>query len=79
MSLDFVNVPEGANFCNISEKRPLANERLFREGEPLPRTTERTGRESGDECFELPEWKRPKATEISPWYGVYFHLKGNGL
>ena len=39
MGLVFVNVPKVANFCNISEKRPLAKERFFREGEYLPRTT----------------------------------------
>ena len=79
MGFGFVNVPKGANFCNISEKRPLANGRLFQEDRYLPRTTERLVRKREDECSGVLARRCPKATGVSPWYGVYFHLEGSGL
>ena len=79
MGLGFVNVPKGANFCNISKKRPLANERFLQEGGYSPRTTERLVRKGGDDCSGVLAKQCPKATGVSPWYGVYFHLEGSGL
>jgi hypothetical protein len=42
-----------------------------RPGISLPRTTERSARECGDECSEVPRRAAPQNHETSPWYRVY--------